>query len=86
MNTNDIGLAGWTVAYDIGSMIIASKLGELIGGLIGGPAGAIIGTLAGIGIEALIQYFKDDVVNWVDKTFDDFINWISNSWGELVNA
>ena len=86
MNTNDIGLAGWTVAYDIGSMIIASKLGGLIGGLIGGPAGAIIGTLAGIGIEALIQYFKDDVVNWVDKTVDDFINWISNRWGELVNA
>ena len=51
-----------------------------------GPAGAIIGTLVGIGIEALIQYFKDDVVNWVDKTVDDFINWISNRWGELVNA
>ena len=31
MNTNDIGLAGWTVAYNIGSMIIAFKLGELIG-------------------------------------------------------
>ena len=86
MNTNDIMLAGWTIAYDISSMIIASKLGGLIGGLIGGPAGAIIGTLAGIGIEALIQFFKDDVVNWVDKTVDDFINWISNRWGELVNA
>ena len=86
MNTNDLGLAGWTVAYDVGSMLIASKLGGLIGGLIGGPAGAIIGTLAGIGIEALIQYFKDDVVNWVDKTVDDFIDWISNRWGELINA
>jgi hypothetical protein len=86
MNTNDIGLAGWTVAYDIGSMIIASELGGLIGGLIGGPAGAIIGTLAGICIEMLIQCFKDDVVNWVDKTVDDFFEWISNIGSEMVNV
>ena len=61
-------------------------MGSFVGGMLGGPAGAIIGTLAGIGIEALIQYFKDDVVNWVDKTVDDFFEWISNMWGELVNA
>ena len=85
-NTNDLGLAGWTIAYDIGAMLIESKLGGIIGGLIGGPAGAIIGTLAGIGIEVLIQYFKDDVVNWIDKKVDDFIDWILNIWGELANA
>lgn len=67
-------------------MLIASKLGGIIGGLIGGPAGAIIGTLAGIGIEVLIQYFKDDVVNWIDKKVDDFIDRILNRWGELANA
>ena len=86
INTNDLGLAGWTIAYDVGSMIIASKLGGLIGGSIGGPTGAIIGTLAGIAIEAFIQYFKDYVVNWVDKTVDDFIDWISKRLGEFVNA
>ena len=64
----------YTGLYDWGSMVISSNLGGLIGGLIGGPAGAIIGTLAGIGIEMLIQCFKDDVVNWVDKTVDDFLN------------
>ena len=77
INTNDLGIAGWTIAYDVGSMIIASKLGGLIGESIGGPTGAIIGTLAGIAIEAFIIYFKDYVVNWVDKTVDDFIDWIS---------
>ena len=90
MDTNDLELAGWTIAYDIGGMVIASSLGgaigSLVGGMLGGPAGAIIGTLAGIGIEALIQIFKEDVVNLVDKSFDDFIDWISNRNGGFVNA
>lgn len=34
--------------------------------------GAIIGAVAGILIEGFIQYFKEDVVNWIDKNVDDF--------------
>ena len=84
--TGDFAKGLYTGLYDWGSMVISSNLGGLIGGLIGGPAGAIIGTLAGIGIEMLIQYFKDDVVNWVDKTVDDFFEWISNIGSEMVNV
>jgi hypothetical protein len=68
-------------------MIISSELGGFIGGLIGGPAGAIIGTILGIAMEDFIQYyFKEDVVKWLDKSFDDFVDWISNRNGGFVNA
>ena len=46
----------------------------------------VLGTIAGVAIEEGIQYFKENVVNWLDKSFDDFIKWISREWGELVNA
>ena len=88
--TGDVAKGIYMSLYDVGSMIISSSLGGLIGSiagtLLGGPAGAIIGTLACIGVEALIQYFKEDVVNWVDKKVDEFFEWISNGWGELINV
>ena len=88
--TGDVAKGIYTGLYDVGSMIISSSLGGLIGSiagtLLGGPAGAIIGTIAGVAIEAGIQYFKENVVNWLDKSFDDFIKWISSGWSELVNA
>ena len=86
IETGDFAKGLYTGLYDWGAMVISSNLGGLIGGLIGGPAGAIIGTLAVIGIEILIQHFKEDVVNWIDKTVDDFIDWISNRNGGFVNA
>ena len=67
-------------------MIISSFLGGFIGGLIGGPAGAFIGTIAGIAIEAGLQYFKKNVVNWIDKTIIEFMSWLSSEWSELINA
>lgn len=76
----------YTGLFDLGEMVIALKLGGLIGGLIGGPAGAIIATFAAIGIEALIQIFKKDVVNWLDEKVDSIFGWISEGWSELVNA
>ena len=88
--TGDFAKGIYTGLYDVSSMIISSSLGGLIGSIagtfLGGPAGAIIGTIAGIAIEEGIQYFKEGVVNWVDKTVDDFFEWISNGWGELINA
>ena len=67
-------------------MILSSKLGAQLGNLIGGPAGAIIGPMIGLGIESGLQYYKEDVVEWLDSTFDNFLNWLLNAYRGIVNA
>ena len=46
-----------------------------------------LGTIAGIGIESLIQLFKEDVVDAVDQTFiDNPIGMVENSFGVFRNG
>lgn len=84
--TGDFFKGAITGIYDWGALIMSSELGILLGGLIGGPVGAIIGTLTGIGIEFVIQIFKEEFVDWLDKKIDNLYNWISDKWGELING
>lgn len=75
-----------TAAYDIGTMYLAGKIGRLIGGAVGGIPGAIIGVIVGMALDAVFQYFTENIVSWIDDAWDAFREWVLGASQGLSNA
>ena len=67
---------------------LGGKIGELavtLGAASGIPR-AIIGAIAGIVVDAVFQYFKENIVSWIDDAWDAFREWVLGASQGLSNA
>lgn len=76
------------VAKGLATYWLGGKIGELAVtlGAASGIPGAIIGAIAGIVVDAVFQYFKENIVSWIYDAIDAFREWISGPSQGLANA